>query len=414
MNRTLLIFWRTYWGNITQGSYLAFTFGLPAFFILVPVAGSAIFLWAIRTVIPPTNYHPIGVVDQSGFFVTAAGSEKPVEMLRFDTLPGAASALEAGDIQAYYHIPENYLETGVITVTYETAPSLEIDQMFEKWVDGQIRTEVPDSIEERYTTGAYFAHEGAEGETAFSAVDFLKWGGIYVVIYFVQVAGSFTSNYMYGSIASEAHDRTIEIILSSVTPRQFLTGKFFGLLAVGLTQLAVWMIPGLIGVGWFLSRFGQEYLTFLFPWEHLAVVISTLLGAYVLFQVMAAAAGLLRISGGAGPQLFGLLEWAGGLGIVYATYFLPRNPDSTMAVVGSMFPLTSPLVLLIRLVASEVPTWQIMASQGLLWGTVVFGLLSLGGLLKRNLVSYAPRFKVIAWVREALKTLRVSKNIPTN
>jgi ABC-2 type transport system permease protein len=239
-------------------------------------------------------------------------------------------------------------------------------------------------------------------------VDYLKFGGIYVLIYFVQIAGSFTSNYMYGTIASEAHDRTIEILLSSVTPRQFLLGKFFGLLAVGMTQLAVWVIPGLIAVRWFLGRFGQEYLPFLFPWELTGLVISTLLGAYVLLQVMAAAAGLLRISGGAGPQLFGVLEWAGGLGILYATYFLPRNPDSVLAVVGSLFPLTAPLVLLIRMVASEVPVWQVVLSQVLLWGTVGLGLWSLGGLLKRNLVSYAPRFKLFTWVRKRFLRKRLA------
>ncbi|HNB53976.1 MAG TPA: ABC transporter permease [Anaerolineales bacterium] len=227
----------------------------------------------------------------------------------------------------------------------------------------------------------------------------MKWGGIYVVIYFVQVAGSFTANYMYGSIASEAHDRTIEIILSSVTPHQFLVGKFLGLLAMGMTQLAVWGLPALIGVGVFISRFGQEYVPFLFPWEHMGLIVSTLFGAYVLNQVMAAAGGLLRISGGAGPQLFALLEWAGGLGMIYALYFVPRNPDTALAVAGSLFPLTTPVVLLVRLVSSEVPGWQIVASQVLLWGSVVGGLLSLGGLLKRNLVSYAPKFKVIAWVR---------------
>ena len=403
MNRTLLVFWRTYWGGITRGSYLVFTIGLPAFFILVPVVGSVILLWAIRSVVPPTDYRPIGVVDESGFFnLPAEMGMTPVEMMEFESVPGAAFALETGEIQAYYHVAENYLETGVITVTYETAPSSEIDQMFEGWVNRELRAAIPGSIEERYNTGAHFEHEGAEGEGGFSAVDYLRFGGIYVVIYFVQVAGSFTSNYMYGTIASEAHDRTIELILSSVTPRQFLTGKFLGLLAVGMTQLAVWVIPGLIGAGWFLSRFGQEYLPYLFPWEYIAVVISMLLGAYVLFQVMAAAAGLLRISGGAGPQLFGLLEWAGGLGMLYATYFLPRNPDTTLAVAGSLFPLTAPLVLLIRLVASQVPAWQVVASQALLWGTVGVGVWSLGGLLRRNLVSYAPRFKVTAWVRGML------------
>ncbi|NUM47571.1 MAG: ABC transporter permease [Anaerolineales bacterium] len=404
MKRTWLIFWRTYWGGITRGSFLAFTLGLPAFFILIPIGGSVIFLWAFRAALPPTDYRPVGVVDQAGVFLSTeapipAGSGDPVEMLGFGTLAEAASALDQGVIQAYYLIPENYLEAGEIVLTYETAPSLEVDTMFAEWVNGVLATRVPEDIHKRYQAGAYFAHEEVEGETTFSPLDFLKWGGMYVVIYFVQVAGSFTSNYMYGTIASEAHDRTIEIILSSVTPRQFLVGKFLGLLAMGMTQLGIWVLPGLVAVGLFLGRFGQEYLPYLFPWQYLGVVMSTLFGAYVLMQVMAAAAGLLRISGGAGPQIFGLLEWVGGLGMLYASYFLPRNPDSTLAVVGSLFPLTSPLVLLIRLVASEVPTWQIVASQVLLWGAVIFGLGALGGLLKRNLVSYAPKFKLIAWVR---------------
>lgn len=398
MRRTWLIFWRTYWGGIRQASFLLFTFGLPAFFILIPLVGSAILLWAIRSALPPTDYRPVGVVDASGFFSAPAGGD-PVEMIGYGTLTEAESAFGAGEIQGYYFIPKDYLASGTITLTYETAPSLEVDQMFSGWVEGQIETQVPETIRRRYVEGASFAHEEVEGETAFSAADFLKWGGMYVVIYFVQVAGSFTSNYMYGSIASEAHDRTIEIVLSSVTPRQFLVGKFLGLLAMGMTQLTVWSLPALAGIGLFLARFGREYLTFLFPWDQLGLVVSTLFGAYVLSQVMAAAGGLLRISGGAGPQLFALLEWAGGLGMLYALYFVPRNPDTPLAVAGSLFPLTAPVVLLVRLVSSEVPVWQIVVSQVLLWGAVGGGLLSLGGLLKRNLVSYAPKFKVLAWVR---------------
>lgn len=384
-------------------SFLVFTIGLPAFFVLLPVAGSAVFLWMFRSVIPPTDYRPVGVVDRSGFFSSPPERGTPVALIGFEAETEAAKAFKAGEIQGYYLIPEDYLENGAIILTYETAPSLEIDQMFAEWVNGQIETHVPEAIRQRYSAGAYFAHEEAEGGTAFSGVDFLKWGGMYVVIYFVQVAGVFTSNYMYGTIASEAHDRTIEIILSSVTPRQFLTGKFLGLLAVGMTQLAVWTAPGAVGAGWFLSRFGQEYLPFLFPWKYGGVVISMLLGSYVLMQVLAAAGGLLRISGGAGPQLFGLLEWASGLGMLYATYFLPRSPDTVIAVVGSLLPLTSPFVLLIRLVASEVPAWQIVWSQIFLWGTVGVGLMAMSGLLKRNLVSYAPQFRVIRWIRERVR-----------
>ncbi|MCB9136179.1 MAG: ABC transporter permease [Anaerolineales bacterium] len=421
MNKTWLIFWRTYWGGIRQGSFLAFTFGLPAFFILFPVVAGMIMLWVIRTVIPPTDYHPIGVVDESGVFslpapstgddtsLLRAGGGDPVEMIGYGSEAEAKKAFEAGEIQGFYFIPEDFLATGMITLTYTTAPSLEVDAMFSDWVERTVAGQVPVEVRERYAEGAQFAHEAVEGETAFSSRDYLKWGGMYLVIYFLQVAGSFTSNYMYGSIASEAHDRTIELILSSVTARQFLVGKFLGLLAMGMTQLAIWVLPAAVGVGLFLARFGTGYLAFLFPWEYMGIVISTLFGAYVLMQVMAAAGGLLRISGGAGPQIFALLEWAGGLGMIYAMYFLPRNPDTWVAVAGSLFPITAPLVLLIRLVTSEVPTWQIVASQGVLWGSVMLGVLSLGRLLKRNLVSYAPKFKLFGWVREHLPFLRLKK-----
>lgn len=408
MNKTWLIFWRTYGGGIRQGSFLAFTFGLPAFFILFPVVAGMIMIWVIRTVIPPTDYHPIGVVDASGVFSLPAGGD-PVEMIGYGSEAEAEKAFGAGEIQGFYFIPEDFLATGMITLTYETAPSLQVDSMFSDWVAGTVAGRVPVAVRERYAEGAQFAHEAVEGEAAFSSKDYLKWAGMYAVIYFLQVAGSFTSNYMYGSIASEAHDRTIELILSSVTPRQFLVGKFLGLLAMGMTQLAIWLFPAAVGVGLFLARFGAEYILFLFPWDYIGLVISTLFGAYVLMQVMAAAGGLLRISGGAGPQIFALLEWAGGLGMLYAMYFLPRNPDSWLAVAGSLFPITAPLVLLIRLVTSEVPAWQIVLSQGFLWGAVVLGVLSLGRLLKRNLVSYAPKFKLFGWVRGHLPSLPFKK-----
>ncbi|HNB52230.1 MAG TPA: hypothetical protein PK530_09825, partial [Anaerolineales bacterium] len=174
MKRTWLVFWRTYWGGIRQGSFLLFTFGLPAFFILIPIVGSAILLWVIRSALPPTDYRPVGVVDESGFFSAPAGGD-PVEMIGYGTEAEAIAAFGNGEIQGYYFIPKNYLASGTITLTYETAPSLEVDLMFSGWVEAQIETQVPETIRVRYVEGASFAHEEAEGETSFSGLDFLKW-----------------------------------------------------------------------------------------------------------------------------------------------------------------------------------------------------------------------------------------------
>jgi ABC-2 type transport system permease protein len=93
---------------------------------------------------------------------------------------------------------------------------------------------------------------------------------------------------------------------------------------------------------------------------------------------------------------------ATGLALIYAAYFLPRSPDTQLAVAASLFPLTSPIVLLIRIVASEVPDWQIILSQVLLWGTAVLGLWGLRFLLRLNFVAYAPRFEIRRWLKKVI------------
>ncbi|MFQ5616549.1 MAG: ABC transporter permease [Anaerolineales bacterium] len=104
---------------------------------------------------------------------------------------------------------------------------------------------------------------------------------IYLLIYFVEIASSFTSGYMYGSIASESRTRTIEILLTSVSTVQFIAGKFAGLLAVGITQLTIWGAPLIVAVLVLTSIRGVSYLAWFFPLEYTGLVISTLLASYI-------------------------------------------------------------------------------------------------------------------------------------
>ncbi|MFN8455638.1 MAG: ABC transporter permease [Anaerolineae bacterium] len=127
------------------------------------------------------------------------------------------------------------------------------------------------------------------------------------LIYFMRLGGSFTAEYMFGSIVSEASDRTLEIVLSSVSPLQFLLGKLLGLLAVGLTQLGLWggvVLALSLGTS---ALLGFDLTGFLLTWEHLGLMLSVLLGAYLLDQMLAAALGLLKVSGGAGSLFYSSL-----------------------------------------------------------------------------------------------------------
>jgi ABC-2 type transport system permease protein len=79
---------------------------------------------------------------------------------------------------------------------------------------------------------------------------------------------------------------------------------------------------------------------------------------------------------------------------------VPANPHTPIAIATSLFPLTAPLVLLVRVVVSEVPAWQISLSQALLWGSSLAGVFWLRRLLRANLVASTTPFSLRAWLKQ--------------
>lgn len=399
MRRIWLLFWQTYGGNVTRPGYLIFTFGLPLFIITIPVVISLIGFLVIRAALPEVDPRPVGLVDETGWF-KAELPEGVVPVERFVDPAGAEQALTTGDIQAYYHISDSYWETGEVNLIYAVAPVTEIDGMIEWWLTIQLRATVPQPILVRYDNGSEITHLGLE-ETAetFSQQNMAEWLVVFALIYFTRSGSLFTAGYMYDSIASEARNRTIEIILTSLSRLEFLVGKLSALMATGLTQLFIWGGGVMVLVAIVARSQGISVWELATQWEHTALVLVMLFSAFVLDQMMAAAGGMLRVSGGAGPQLFNALSWVAGIALIYAAYFVPRNPHAPVAVATSLFPITAPIVMLVRVVASEVPNWQVWLSLAILWSVNLGWLFVLRHLLQRNLVAYAPRFNLRTWFK---------------
>ena len=407
LTRIFYIFWREYWGNITRRSYLIFSFGFPIFMITVPIIGGVILAFVIRSALPPTDPRPVGIVDQIGLFAEADPiPDNSIEVLFFAEPQSAATALDEGIIQAYYNVQLDYWESGEIRLVYAVAPTEQVDNIVISLIRAQVRAKAPPDILSRLDRGPNIIHHGVSTDTSFSQTDFIEPVIVYLVLYFVRLAGSFTASYMFDSIASEARDRTLEILITSVSPFQFVTGKLFGLLAVGLTQIGMWGGAILIfAIGGSLVL-GVDLLGFLTGWEHLGLMVNVLLATYLMDQILAAAMGLLRVSGGAGNLLFSTINSVVGISLIYAAYFIPRNPDTPTAVIASLVPITAPLVLLIRVVVSDVPTWQIFLSQIFLWGTNILGVFWLRKLLKANLVANSTSFKLQDWMKDQLVNIR--------
>jgi ABC-2 type transport system permease protein len=236
----------------------------------------------------------------------------------------------------------------------------------------------------------------ASGEESLKGLNEIKIGigGAfgYLIMMFIIIYG----NMVMRSVIEEKTNRIIEIIISSVKPFQLMIGKIVGTSLAGLLQFTIWAIIGL-GLMFAASAFfgvnvgpGSNIPPVLMhsaPHEFSGIVqmglkeawnlpIATILigfvvyfiGGYFLYSSFYAAIGA-AVDNQTDSQQFLLPIIMPLILSVYIGFFTVVNdPHGTIAVAFSMIPLTSPIVMLMRL-PFGVPWWQIVISVSLLFAT---------------------------------------------
>jgi ABC-2 type transport system permease protein len=165
-------------------------------------------------------------------------------------------------------------------------------------------------------------------------------------------------------VVEEKSNRVVELILSTVRPRQLLAGKVIGIGLLGLAQIAALagLAASLLAAGLFDAPAGLGgSVVLLVPWFALG---------YALYAVAYAAAGALasrqQDAGAAGqPVTYALLA---AFFVGYAT--LSAAPNGVLAHVLTVFPLTSPLVLPARSALVGVPLWEHALAVLLVLGSI--------------------------------------------
>jgi ABC-2 type transport system permease protein len=200
--------------------------------------------------------------------------------------------------------------------------------------------------------------EEAAGEAQQAAVLGVVFG---MAIIFYMIFLLWGSAILRG-IVEEKSRHIMEVLLSSVTPIQFMIGKVAGIGLVALTQLLVWVASALflmLGGVATLPRIG-EFTAGIHPSLFGWFVVLFLLG-FGMYAVVYAAVGSMvtttqEAEQAAMPVTFIIVA------SFMAMFAVQKAPDSTFAVAVSLFPLTAPLVMLMRLGITDPPWWQIGAS----------------------------------------------------
>lgn len=223
-------------------------------------------------------------------------------------------------------------------------------------------------------------------------------GGLfgYLIMMFIVIYG----NFVMRSVIEEKTSRIIEIIISSVKPYQLMMGKIIGNSLAGILQFLIWAIVGTLlffiastflglqmGASSTMSPEMMEaagnvdkmaklqmYFNEIANLPLVTLIISFIIyfiGGYFLYSSFYAAIGAAVDSETDSQQFLLPIIMPLILGVYIGFFTVINDPHGTIATVFSIIPLTSPIVMLMR-IPFGVPLWQLLLSIGLLYGTFIF------------------------------------------
>lgn len=217
----------------------------------------------------------------------------------------------------------------------------------------------------------------------------------FAILLLISVMSS--GQYLLTTTIEEKSSRTMEVILSAVSPLELLTGKILGQMAVGLTILATYASMGVLGLV-SMAMFGlidPSLLVFLFIFFMITYVIMGSLMAAIgssVNELREAQSLMTPIT------LLMMVPWL---------FWFPisREPNSTFATIVSFIPPMNAFAMLLRLTStSPPPMWQV-------WLSIAVGIAAAAGALwfasrifKVGLLMYGrpPNFAtLLKWARQA-------------
>jgi ABC-2 type transport system permease protein len=345
----------------------------------------------------------VGLVDQANLIKTIPADLDSENLFTFPNEAAVQAAIQSGSIVGYYLIPSDYLQSGLVIYFSPTNEQfVETDDVIRRLIminlaaaDGEgVARRVADSVVFEQRSPALAPAPSPDAPDIYTPAEVGIGVGIVMFVYFT--IGSVCGNFL-NQIASEREGRVLEMVLSTLTPLQLLTGKFIGILVVGLIETGAWFfwvqLFGALGAQ--MSAIGglSANASTGTGWQVYVVSSLIYIGGYVAYTATAAVFAALVKDTRQASRINFMLMMATLFPLVWLISVL-ADRDGALAVALSLFPLTAPIIMTLRIFISPVPAWQIaLCLIGLAAWTVT--MLGLAGRLfqARLLLNDAPLFR---------------------
>jgi ABC-2 type transport system permease protein len=402
MRKTLLVLRNEITTAVTRKSFLFTAFGLPLVAVLIFLGASVLRSdtlgslgggGAIGTSDKP-DLQVEGYVDHSGLIKAIHESVPQGILVAYPDEVSAHKALNAGEIAAYYVIPADYVASGnliYINPDYSWTSSKGQWWVMLQTLTANLLNNDPEQIQRFWNVMnvEVKALAPSQERDEDSPLTFIVPYATTMIFYFVIMM---SSSLLLNSVTVEKQNRVMEILMSSIRPRQLLNGKIIGLGIVGLLQTVIWF-----GTGYTLLRLsgrtfnlppGFELPPSILVWG----TVFFLLG-YAVYASLMAALGALVPNLKEGSQATILVIWPTIIPI-FLIAILIEQPHGALATGLSLFPLTAPMTMMLRLSAGSVPMWQLLLAVGLLLITVYLILRAVAGVFRAQHLLSGESFSV--------------------
>ena len=346
-----------------------------------------------------------GYVDATGLF-TEFRTQGNVEFVPYQTPENGMEALLAEEVKKLYVIPPNYLTSGVVQ-RFTISAGIDLgdggDTVLRSFLfDNLVGTDLPPEVVQRLRNPLNLSNVQVDSEglprdiDAGRVVFFLGMG---ILLFFSLVT---TGAFLLQSLGEEKENRIMEVLLSSVTPGQLMVGKILGLGAAGLAQMLIGVVSGIILLT--VINTGLD-ISIEVPGVELVLVglLFFVLG-YLFFATLMAGLGAVASTAQEGSQL-SFIFVIPIIVPIYAWLYIVSNPTVGIVRFLTLFPFTSPIVVIERLAVGVIEPLEIAASLGVLVLSVAGAMYLMARVFRAYLLMYGKR----PGLREVARTLARAK-----
>ncbi|MFM8569110.1 MAG: ABC transporter permease [Candidatus Kapaibacterium sp.] len=314
-------------------------------------------------------------------------------------------------IKGFVVIPATFTETDTVNLYTSGGGGLSLHGRVKESVRAVIRHRrimdagaTPSVLSAMDMKVAYKAKSLSEEGEGADAAEFKAMVG-YILSFIIYMAMFIYGGLVMRAVLEEKTNRIVEVLASSARPFENMLGKILGVACVGLLQMVSWialssLITYVAGAQYAAPAAGTmaasgvgpkiiESIGTLSLWVPVAFLFYFLAGYFLysaLFAAVAAAANQ--------EQDVQSLQLPVSLPLMIPFLFIGavmNDPDGTLATVMSMIPLFTPTIMIIRVMATQVPVWQIVVSSVLLVLTFVGAVWAGGRIYRVGILSYGKK-----------------------